>query len=142
MSLVLDQVALTIAGRPLVKQVSLNLNPGEVVGLLGPNGAGKTTTFNLVTGLLRPDSGAGPVDRGHPQRQARRASRWPGRPREHRFQCPLLVRDLRRGSGVPTGPGGEHEPGGPVQGQGLLLPLASGPPGHGGGCAQVCLAQL
>jgi lipopolysaccharide export system ATP-binding protein len=57
MSLVLDQVALTIGGRPLVKQVSLNLNPGEVVGLLGPNGAGKTTTFNLVTGLLRPDSG-------------------------------------------------------------------------------------
>jgi lipopolysaccharide export system ATP-binding protein len=58
MSLVLDRVALTIAGRPLVKQVSLNLNPGEVVGLLGPNGAGKTTTFNLVTGLLRPDHGS------------------------------------------------------------------------------------
>ena len=62
MSLVLDQVALTLAGRPLVKQVSLNLNPGEVVGLLGPNGAGKTTTFNLVTGLLRPDSGAVVMD--------------------------------------------------------------------------------
>ncbi|MEY4297473.1 MAG: export transporter ATP-binding protein [Cyanobacteriota bacterium] len=58
MSLVLDRVALTLGGRPLVKEVSLNLNPGEVVGLLGPNGAGKTTTFNLVTGLLRPDSGA------------------------------------------------------------------------------------
>ena len=57
MSLVLDRVALTLGGRPLVKQVSLNLNPGEVVGLLGPNGAGKTTTFNLVTGLLRPDAG-------------------------------------------------------------------------------------
>ena len=62
MSLVLDHVALTIAGRPLVKQVSLNLNPGEVVGLLGPNGAGKTTTFNLVTGLLRPDSGSVVMD--------------------------------------------------------------------------------
>jgi len=62
MSLVLDHVALTIAGRPLVKQVSLNLNPGEVVGLLGPNGAGKTTTFNLVTGLLRPDSGSVDMD--------------------------------------------------------------------------------
>ena len=62
MSLVLDQVALTLAGRPLVKQVSLNLNPGEVVGLLGPNGAGKTTTFNLVTGLLRPDSGSVVMD--------------------------------------------------------------------------------
>ena len=58
MSLVLDGVALTIGGRPLVKEVSLNLNPGEVVGLLGPNGAGKTTTFNLVTGQLRPDAGS------------------------------------------------------------------------------------
>ena len=57
MSLVLDRVALTIGGRQLVKQVSLNLQPGEVVGLLGPNGAGKTTTFNLVTGLLRADAG-------------------------------------------------------------------------------------
>ena len=58
MSLELDRVALTIGGRPLVKDVSLSLSPGEVVGLLGPNGAGKTTTFNLVTGLLRPDRGS------------------------------------------------------------------------------------
>ena len=65
MSLTLDQVALTIGGRPLVKDVSLALEPGEVIGLLGPNGAGKTTTFNLVIGLLRPDHGQVVMD-GHP----------------------------------------------------------------------------
>ena len=57
MSLLLDQVTLSLGGRPLVNQVTLELYPGEVVGLLGPNGAGKTTTFSLVTGLLRPDRG-------------------------------------------------------------------------------------
>jgi lipopolysaccharide export system ATP-binding protein len=57
MSLLLDQVTLTIGGRPLVNHITLELHPGEVVGLLGPNGAGKTTTFSLVTGLLRPDRG-------------------------------------------------------------------------------------
>ena len=64
MSLSLDQVAITLGGRTLVKDVSLELHPGEVVGLLGPNGAGKTTTFNLVTGLLRPDRGDVRLD-GH-----------------------------------------------------------------------------
>lgn len=57
MSLCLDRVAITLGGRPLVRDVCLELHPGEVVGLLGPNGAGKTTTFGLVTGLLRPDDG-------------------------------------------------------------------------------------
>ncbi|MFN6340683.1 MAG: LPS export ABC transporter ATP-binding protein [Cyanobacteriota bacterium] len=57
MTLSLDRVAISLSGRPLVHEVSLQLHPGEVVGLLGPNGAGKTTTFNLVTGLLRPDRG-------------------------------------------------------------------------------------
>jgi len=65
MSLTLDRVALTLGGRPLVADVSLELKPGEVIGLLGPNGAGKTTTFNLVIGLLRPDFGQVLMD-GHP----------------------------------------------------------------------------
>lgn len=57
MSLSLKRVSISLGGRLLVKNVSLDLAPGEVVGLLGPNGAGKTTTFNLVIGLLRPDEG-------------------------------------------------------------------------------------
>ena len=57
MSLTLEQVSLSLGRRLLVKDISLTVLPGEVVGLLGPNGAGKTTTFNLLTGLLRPDCG-------------------------------------------------------------------------------------
>ncbi len=45
-------------GRPVVSQVDITLDPGEVVGLLGPNGAGKTTTFYMVVGLVAPDEGS------------------------------------------------------------------------------------
>src|SRR5690606_2784042 len=38
--------------------VTLRVNPGEVLALLGPNGAGKTTAVSLMLGLLRPDDGA------------------------------------------------------------------------------------
>ena len=43
--------------RTVVRGVTLEVRPGEVVGLLGPNGAGKTTTFYMVVGLTAPDSG-------------------------------------------------------------------------------------
>jgi len=40
-----------------LKGISLEVNPGEIVGFLGPNGAGKTTTMRLITGSLAPSSG-------------------------------------------------------------------------------------
>jgi lipopolysaccharide export system ATP-binding protein len=43
--------------RPVVKDVSLTVHSGEVVGLLGPNGAGKTTSFYMIVGLIRADAG-------------------------------------------------------------------------------------
>ena len=49
-------------GRTVVKQVSLEVRSGEVVGMLGPNGAGKTTTFYMVVGLTAPDSGRVTLD--------------------------------------------------------------------------------
>jgi lipopolysaccharide export system ATP-binding protein len=43
--------------RRVVREVSLEVHQGEVVGLLGPNGAGKTTTFYMIVGMVRPTSG-------------------------------------------------------------------------------------
>lgn len=43
--------------RTVVKNVSYNVEQGEIVGLLGPNGAGKTTSFYMVTGLVKPNGG-------------------------------------------------------------------------------------
>ena len=48
--------------RTVVKDVSVEVRQGEIVGLLGPNGAGKTTTFYLITGLILPDQGTVTLD--------------------------------------------------------------------------------
>ena len=57
MNLKIQKVSLSIQGRFIVKDVSITVSPGEVVGLMGPNGAGKTTTFNLAVGNIKPDKG-------------------------------------------------------------------------------------
>lgn len=44
-------------GREVVKNVSIELTRGEIVGLLGPNGAGKTTSFYMIVGFVKPNSG-------------------------------------------------------------------------------------
>ena len=48
--------------RKVVKDVSLEVAKGEVVGLLGPNGAGKTTSFYMIVGLVRADAGEISID--------------------------------------------------------------------------------
>ena len=48
--------------RPVLRDVSLNLNRGEAVALLGPNGAGKTTCFHIITGLIGADGGSVMLD--------------------------------------------------------------------------------
>ncbi|MEA5364116.1 heme ABC transporter ATP-binding protein [Amycolatopsis sp., V23-08] len=50
-------VTYTIDGRPLVRDVSLDVRPGEVLALAGPNGAGKSTALSLLAGDLTPDAG-------------------------------------------------------------------------------------
>ena len=51
-----------LGGRQVLRDVSITVHAGEVVGLLGPNGAGKTTTFYAIVGLIRPDSGSVSLD--------------------------------------------------------------------------------
>ena len=53
-----EHLVKTYHGRTVVKDVSISVRSGEVVGLLGPNGAGKTTSFYMVMGLIRPDGGS------------------------------------------------------------------------------------
>ncbi len=55
--LVIEGLTKSYRGRPVIQDISLHIQSGEVVGLLGPNGAGKTTTFYCVVGLVRPDAG-------------------------------------------------------------------------------------
>ncbi len=52
-----DKLVKAYKARTVVKEVSLEVNQGEIVGLLGPNGAGKTTTFYMIVGLVKPKSG-------------------------------------------------------------------------------------
>ena len=57
MNFEIKNVFLTIEGKSIVDDVSIEIHPGEIVGLMGPNGAGKTSTFNLAVGNLKPDKG-------------------------------------------------------------------------------------
>lgn len=55
--IVLENVRKSIAGKEVLRGISLTVKPGEIHAYLGHNGAGKTTTFRLILGLLVPDSG-------------------------------------------------------------------------------------
>ena len=60
--LVVENIAKSFGKRQVVRDVSLSLQRGEVVGLLGPNGAGKTTCFYMIMGLIGADSGSISID--------------------------------------------------------------------------------
>ncbi|MEZ5527641.1 MAG: LPS export ABC transporter ATP-binding protein [Gammaproteobacteria bacterium] len=52
-----SHLAKAYKGRHVVRDVSLSVSSGQIVGLLGPNGAGKTTCFYMIVGLIQADSG-------------------------------------------------------------------------------------
>lgn len=55
--LIASNLAKAYKGRPVVRDVSFEVERGQIIGLLGPNGAGKTTSFYMVVGLVNPDGG-------------------------------------------------------------------------------------
>src|SRR5215216_5387804 len=59
--IVIDVEGLTksFGGRPVVKNLTMQVRKGLIYGFLGPNGSGKTTTIRMLCGLLTPDSGRG-----------------------------------------------------------------------------------
>ena len=57
-------ISKSIRRHPILRNVSLRLNRGEIVAILGPNGAGKTSMFYSIAGLMIPDSGEITID-GH-----------------------------------------------------------------------------
>jgi len=57
-TLQVQQVSKSLGSRAILKNISLTLEAGKIVGLLGPNGSGKTTLFNLIIGKIFPDHGS------------------------------------------------------------------------------------
>lgn len=55
--LAVDKLSKHFGGLAAVSELSLVVQPGEIVGLIGPNGAGKTTVFNMLSGVLKPTRG-------------------------------------------------------------------------------------
>jgi branched-chain amino acid transport system ATP-binding protein len=56
--LTLEALAVAYGDVPVLREVSLEVRPGETVGVIGPNGAGKTTLFRTIAGLVKPRAGA------------------------------------------------------------------------------------
>jgi len=74
--LVASDINVSFGGLKVIRDVSLTMQKGEILGLIGPNGAGKTTFVNVLSGFQMPDSGAvsmngGVITTWSPERRAR-----------------------------------------------------------------------
>ncbi len=53
-----NKISKTYGNKEVIRDISISIKRGEIVGLLGPNGAGKTTSFYVIVGLIKPDRGS------------------------------------------------------------------------------------
>ena len=60
--LIVQNIKKTYKQNSVVKDISLRISSGEVIGLLGPNGAGKTTSFYMIVGLVAAENGSIKID--------------------------------------------------------------------------------
>ena len=56
--LLINKISKNYGNKYVIRDISIEIKRGEIVGLLGPNGAGKTTTFYIIVGLVKPDRGS------------------------------------------------------------------------------------
>jgi iron complex transport system ATP-binding protein len=107
----LEAVAVALGGRDVVRDVTAEVAPGELVVIVGPNGAGKTTLLRAIAGLIEPRTGAIRV-RGHdPLRAPRRviARELAYLPQHYELAFPFAVEEVvllgrysrQRGIGLP-----------------------------------------
>ena len=61
--LVINKISKTYGNKEVIRDISITIKRGEIVGLLGPNGAGKTTSFYVIVGLIKPDRGSIHLDK-------------------------------------------------------------------------------
>jgi len=62
MMFIVKRLSKSFGGLKALENLDISVNSGEIMGLIGPNGSGKTTTINLITGLLKADSGKVQLD--------------------------------------------------------------------------------
>ncbi|MBR1659420.1 MAG: ATP-binding cassette domain-containing protein, partial [Oscillospiraceae bacterium] len=100
-ALELRGVSKSFDGKPVLRDVSLTVRQGELVGLLGVSGGGKTTLFNIIAGLLRPDEGQVLLDgedvTGRPGRVSYMMQKdllFPFRTIEDNVALPLLLKGV------------------------------------------------